>query len=138
MALADRARNEPRDLYDFWYLTTEAGIAIGSIADAIRQKLAFRDKPFEGLEKAIADKEARLKILHQLLQTLDRETTKSYCHSPSLLLESFWQATHLTQQECYTYHHHTQQEVPGLLDKLYHDGTVDIRQADGNILHLSS
>ena len=63
MALADRARNEPRDLYDLWYLTNEAGIAISSTADAIRQKLAFRDKPFEGLEKAIADKEARLKAL---------------------------------------------------------------------------
>ena len=63
MALADRARNEPRDLYDLWYLTTEGGITIGSVADAIRQKLAFRDKPFEGLEKAIADKEARLRTL---------------------------------------------------------------------------
>jgi len=63
MALADRARNEPRDLYDLWYLTTEGGITISSVAEAIRKKLAFRDKPFEGLEKAIADKEARLKTL---------------------------------------------------------------------------
>jgi predicted nucleotidyltransferase component of viral defense system len=63
MALADRARNEPRDLYDLWYLTTEAGIAISSAADAIRQKLAFRKKPLEGLETAIEVKEARLKAL---------------------------------------------------------------------------
>jgi predicted nucleotidyltransferase component of viral defense system len=63
MALADRARNEPRDLYDLWYLTTEAGIAISSVADAIRQKLAFRKKPLEGLETAIEEKEARLKAL---------------------------------------------------------------------------
>ena len=51
MAIADRARNEPRDLYDLWYLTTEASIAISSVADAVRQKLAFRDKPFEGWKK---------------------------------------------------------------------------------------
>jgi len=63
MALADRARNEPRDLYDLWYLTTDAGIGISIVADAIRQKLAFRNKPFEGLEKAIAAKGARLKAL---------------------------------------------------------------------------
>jgi predicted nucleotidyltransferase component of viral defense system len=63
MALADRVRNEPRDLYDLWYLTSEAGIAISSVADAVLQKLAFRDKPFDGLEKAIADKEGRLKAL---------------------------------------------------------------------------
>ncbi len=63
MAIADRARNEPRDLYDLWYLTTEAGIAISSVADAIRKKLAFRDKSFEGLEAAIEGKEARLKAL---------------------------------------------------------------------------
>ncbi len=63
MALANRARNEPRDLYDLWYLTTEAGMAISSVADAIGEKLAFRKKPFEGLETAIAEKEARLKSL---------------------------------------------------------------------------
>jgi predicted nucleotidyltransferase component of viral defense system len=63
MALADRARNEPRDLYDLWYLTSEAGIAISSVADAVRQKLSFREKAFEGLEKAITGKEARLKAL---------------------------------------------------------------------------
>ncbi len=35
MALADRARNEPRDLYDLWHLTLH-GIDLGTLADAMR------------------------------------------------------------------------------------------------------
>jgi predicted nucleotidyltransferase component of viral defense system len=63
IALADRARNEPRDLYDLWHLTTNAGIELASQADAIRKKLEFRAKPFEGIADAIQKKEARLKAL---------------------------------------------------------------------------
>jgi uncharacterized protein len=63
LALADRARNEPRDLYDLWYLTSNEGIQLGQLTDAIRQKLQFRDKACEGIEAAILQKEARLRAL---------------------------------------------------------------------------
>jgi hypothetical protein len=63
LALADKARNEPRDLYDLWYLTSNEGIELGSLADGMRQKLEFRGKPFEGLADAIRAKEARLRTL---------------------------------------------------------------------------
>lgn len=63
IALADRARNEPRDLYDLWHLTSNQGIQLDHLADAICQKLDFRGKPHEGLEAAILRKEARLKAL---------------------------------------------------------------------------
>jgi predicted nucleotidyltransferase component of viral defense system len=63
LALADRARNEPRDLYDLWYLTSNEGIELGGLADAMRQKLAFRGKPSDGIADAIRNKEARLKAL---------------------------------------------------------------------------
>lgn len=63
LALADRARNEPRDLYDLWHLTSNEGIALGALADGMRQKLEFRGKPCEGLADAIRAKEARLKVL---------------------------------------------------------------------------
>jgi predicted nucleotidyltransferase component of viral defense system len=63
MALADRARNEPRDLYDLWNLTANKGIELAPLADAIREKLAFRGKPCDGLADAIQKKEARLKAL---------------------------------------------------------------------------
>jgi predicted nucleotidyltransferase component of viral defense system len=63
IALADRARNEPRDLYDLWHLTSNVGIELALQAEAIRKKLAFRAKPFEGIADAIQKKEARLKAL---------------------------------------------------------------------------
>jgi predicted nucleotidyltransferase component of viral defense system len=63
LALADKARNEPRDLYDLWHLTSNEGIALGALGDAMRQKLEFRGRPCEGLAEAIRAKEARLKAL---------------------------------------------------------------------------
>jgi predicted nucleotidyltransferase component of viral defense system len=63
LALADRARNEPRDLYDLWHLTSHEGVELGPLADAMRQKLEFRGKPCAGLADAIRAKEARLKAL---------------------------------------------------------------------------
>src|SRR5580693_1584175 len=63
LALADRARNEPRDLYDLWHLTSNEGIELGALASAMRQKLEFRGKPCEGLAEAIRAKEARLRAL---------------------------------------------------------------------------
>ena len=63
LALADRARNEPRDLYDLWHLTSHEGIELGALAGAMRMKLAFRGKPCVGLADAIRYKEARLRAL---------------------------------------------------------------------------
>lgn len=63
IALADRARSEPRDLYDLWFLITHAGIQVADLEHAIREKLAFREKPHEGLQESILKKEARLKVL---------------------------------------------------------------------------
>ncbi len=63
VALVDRARNEPHDLYDLWYLMTRAWVELAPLLPAICAKLAFRNKPVEGLEEAILRKEARLKAL---------------------------------------------------------------------------
>ena len=63
VALIDRARNEPRDLYDLWYLTSNQGIQLDRLTDAICQKLDFRGKPRKNLKAAILQKEARLKAL---------------------------------------------------------------------------
>jgi uncharacterized protein len=63
LALADRARNEPRDLFDLWHLTVGEGIDLGPLAGAMCQKLEFRGKRREGIADAIRDKEARLRIL---------------------------------------------------------------------------
>ncbi len=63
IALAGRARNEPRDLYDLCYLASNAGAELGTLVDAVRQKLEFRGRPFEGIAEAIRKKEARLRAL---------------------------------------------------------------------------
>ena len=63
LALADRARNEPRDLYDLWYLVSRRGIDLSGMAPAITAKLAFREQAAAGIQEAIIKKEARLKAL---------------------------------------------------------------------------
>lgn len=63
LALTDPARNEPRDLYDLWYLTDNEEVHLDQIVSAICQKLEFRQKPCEGFQAALARKEARLRAL---------------------------------------------------------------------------
>jgi predicted nucleotidyltransferase component of viral defense system len=60
VALADPARNEPRDLYDLWHLTTNEGMDMNPLVPAICQKMEFRRRACEGLQAAIVRKEARL------------------------------------------------------------------------------
>jgi predicted nucleotidyltransferase component of viral defense system len=72
LALADPARNEPRDLYDLWHLTLNEGMEVEQLIPAICRKLEFWRKPCEGLEAAIGQKEARLaklwetRLAHQM------------------------------------------------------------------------
>jgi uncharacterized protein len=63
VALQDKARNEPRDLYDLWFLTSHAGVGIGHLIGAITEKLRFREKNIAGVEDRILAKEARLMAL---------------------------------------------------------------------------
>jgi predicted nucleotidyltransferase component of viral defense system len=44
LALADRARNEPRDLYELWHLVTCEGINLAELVPAMAAKLAFRER----------------------------------------------------------------------------------------------
>lgn len=62
-ALTDRARTEPRDLYDLWYLTTEARVDLAMLAHEIDSKLEFRGRSREGMDEELARKEARYKKL---------------------------------------------------------------------------
>ena len=74
LALSDRARNEPRDLYDLWYLFGAADLRIAEIRTELETKLALRQRVVTGLEQAIAAKEDRLRRLwaarlaHQMSQ----------------------------------------------------------------------
>lgn len=59
-ALSDKARTEPRDLYDLWNLLVERDIRAGELLGELTAKLELRGRKPEGLTDAIAMKEARL------------------------------------------------------------------------------
>jgi uncharacterized protein len=63
LALADRARNEPRDLYDLWHLVASEGIDLAELVPAMTAKLAFRQREAVGIQEAIIKKKTRLKAL---------------------------------------------------------------------------
>jgi uncharacterized protein len=63
MALVDRARNEPRDLYDLWYLSTNQGIHWPELADCLARKYRFRNVDPASLIDAYDSKRERLERL---------------------------------------------------------------------------
>ena len=74
LALSDRARNEPRDLYDLWHLFGSTNLRVAEMRAELDTKLAFRQRVVAGMEQAIAAKEDRLRRLwvarlaHQMSQ----------------------------------------------------------------------
>ncbi len=65
VALTDFARNEPRDLYDAWYLTSKEKMDLSTLILEIRSKLEFRNRTIETIAKEFMKKETRLKKLWQ-------------------------------------------------------------------------
>lgn len=63
VALSDRARSEPRDLYDLWYLLSYADLHVGDFRAELDTKLAFRGRTAAGIEETIGAKEERLRRL---------------------------------------------------------------------------
>lgn len=63
VALSDRARNEPRDLFDVWYLTSNGHVELPELRDAIQQKLALRRRTLDTVGPEFKAKEARLRKL---------------------------------------------------------------------------
>ena len=63
VALTDKARNEPRDLYDLWYLTSEGLVDLATLIPEIESKLASRGRTRDAMSDELATKEARYKKL---------------------------------------------------------------------------
>jgi uncharacterized protein len=62
VALLDRARTEPRDLYDLWYLTEQKNsVTVDDCLEAIKAKLAHRGKQLDEVCVEFYKKEARLR-----------------------------------------------------------------------------
>jgi predicted nucleotidyltransferase component of viral defense system len=60
IAICDRARNEPRDLYDLWYLCEQAHVDLVEEIDAIASKLEFRGQSLEKIGAQLDVKQSRL------------------------------------------------------------------------------
>jgi predicted nucleotidyltransferase component of viral defense system len=68
IAVCDRARNEPRDLYDLWYLCEQAHVDLAEVIDAIANKLEFRGQSLETIGAQLDVKQSRLgRLWHQRL-----------------------------------------------------------------------
>ncbi|HOU52280.1 MAG TPA: nucleotidyl transferase AbiEii/AbiGii toxin family protein [Smithella sp.] len=63
VALLDPARNEPRDLYDLWYLSTNKYVVLADLAEAVALKMKFRGRELMDVKENFVRKEARLKKL---------------------------------------------------------------------------
>ncbi|MEI8373299.1 MAG: nucleotidyl transferase AbiEii/AbiGii toxin family protein [Planctomycetota bacterium] len=63
VALLDAARNEPRDLYDIWFLTCYGHVDLSNLTHAIEKKWEFRKRKPADAREALASKEARYKKL---------------------------------------------------------------------------
>jgi predicted nucleotidyltransferase component of viral defense system len=63
VALLDAARNEPRDLYDIWFLIGDGHIDLADLTPAIEKKWKFRGRKPAEMREALASKEARYKKL---------------------------------------------------------------------------
>ena len=62
-AITDRARNEPRDLYDLWYLTSRKHVDLATLVAEVDRKLEYRGRSREGIDDELARKETRYKKL---------------------------------------------------------------------------
>jgi hypothetical protein len=63
VALLDRARNEPRDLYDIEYLISSGHVNLVNVVEAIEEKWKFRGKELTDVREEFLRKEARLRKL---------------------------------------------------------------------------
>jgi len=69
VALLDRARTEPRDLYDLWFLTANGHVHLPELRDPLVQKLEFRGVTLAQVGQEFRAKEARYKKLWQIRLT---------------------------------------------------------------------
>lgn len=78
VALTDRTRNEPRDLYDLWFLTTESHVSLDTLVPEIESKLDFRGRRRDGIAEELAKKEARLEKLWKARLAAQMSTLPSF------------------------------------------------------------
>ena len=63
VALLHRARTEPRDLYDLWFLTANGHVRLSDLLDPVAQKLEFRGLSLKQVGGELARKQSRYQRL---------------------------------------------------------------------------
>jgi predicted nucleotidyltransferase component of viral defense system len=66
VALMDRARNEPRDLYDLWFLTVSGHVDLADLLEPVGRKLEFRGSTLAQAAGEFRAKETRYRELWQV------------------------------------------------------------------------
>ena len=66
VALLDRARNEPRDLYDLWHLIEQGHVPLAEVIEAVARKLAARGQQLDSLRTVLRQKEPRYRRLWEI------------------------------------------------------------------------
>lgn len=92
VALLDRARNEPRDLYDIWYLTSNGHVDLVDMVQAIDQKLKFRGKGLIDVREEFLRKEARLRKLWNIRLSSQMTTLPEFDNVYRAVLREFRRA----------------------------------------------
>ena len=62
-ALSKPARNEPRDLYDLWYLLDQFDFWLPELQSELEAKFEFRNRSTDNILQSIEKKEKRLRKL---------------------------------------------------------------------------
>lgn len=78
VALLDRARNEPRDLYDIWYLANNHYVDITELIKAIEGKLEIRGKKLGDVKDEFSRKENRFKKLWKIRLSSQMESIPEF------------------------------------------------------------
>lgn len=63
VAVMDPARNEPRDLYDLWYLATGGHVRLSDLAQAVARKWDFRGRKLDDVRGEFLAKQGRYRKL---------------------------------------------------------------------------
>ena len=66
VAMADPARNEPRDLFDIWYLAEHQLLELPILLPAVHDKMTFRNKTDLNFTALIREKEAKYRKLWKI------------------------------------------------------------------------
>ncbi len=92
VALLDRARNEPRDLYDLAYLISGGYVNLVDVVEAIEQKWKFRGKELANLREQFLRKEARLGKLWNIRLSSQMKTLPEFNNVYRTVLREFRRA----------------------------------------------